>query len=105
MLQWNGKAGDGVFTVTDCGGPFFDFDINTNTWSEKVNADAYVLEWGTGKNATSYTYAIDEQVKLNQWDKYKSAWGIYKNMGGKLVNLHKFDATDSNIKTHARYND
>ena len=100
-----GKAGDGVFTVTDCGGPFFDFDINTNTWSEKVNADAYVLEWGTGKNATSYTYAIEEQVKLNQWDKYKSAWGIYKNMGGKLINLHKFDATDSNIKTHARYND
>ena len=101
----NGKAGDGVFTVTDCGGPFFDFDINTNTWSEKVNADAYVLEWGTGKNATSYTYAIDEQVKLNQWNKYKSAWGIYKNMGGKLVNLHKFDATDSSIKSHARYND
>ena len=101
----NGKAGDGVFTVTDCGGPFFDFDINTNTWSEKVNADAYVLEWGTGKNATSYTYSIDEQVKLGQWNKYKSAWGIYKNMGGKLVNLHKFDATDANIKTHARYND
>jgi murein DD-endopeptidase MepM/ murein hydrolase activator NlpD/beta-lactamase superfamily II metal-dependent hydrolase/3D (Asp-Asp-Asp) domain-containing protein len=100
-----GKAGDGVFTVTDCGGPFFDFDINTNTWNEKVNADAYVLEWGTSKNATSYTYSIDEQVKLGQWDKYKSAWGTYKNMGGKLVNLTKFNSEDANITSHARYND
>ena len=99
------KAGDGVFTVTDCGGPFFDFDINTNTWNEKVNADAYVLEWGTGNNATSYTYSIDEQVKLGQWDKYKSAWGVYKNMGGKLISFTKFNSEDANITSHARYND
>jgi 3D (Asp-Asp-Asp) domain-containing protein len=100
-----GKVGDGVLTVTDCGGPFFDFDINTNTWNEKTNLDVYVLEWGTGKNATSYTFSINEQVKLGQWDKYKSAWGIYKNMGGKLVNFHKYNSEDSSITTHPNYND
>ena len=100
-----GKAGEGIYTVTDCGGPFFDFDINTNTWDEKINADAYVLEWGTGKNATSYSYSIDEQVKLGQWDKYKSAWGIYKNMNGKLMNFTKFNTEDTNIKSHSKFND
>lgn len=83
---------------------FFDFDLYTTSWSGKTNYDVYVLEWGTGKNANSYTWALDLYSET-QWNTYKSAWDKYKTMGGKLVNFLKFNSEDANIKTHKRYND
>ena len=100
-----GKAGNGIFTVTDTGGCFFDFDIFTNTWAGKTNMDAYVLEWGTGKVAASYKWAINYYLGKNSWTKYIPAWNTYKNMGGKLINFHKYKSEDADIKSHPNYND
>lgn len=98
-------GGDGVVTVTDTGGPLFDFDLYTQSNIGKVNADAYVLEWGTGKIAKGYTYFIDYYLKNGQWNTYKSAWNKYKEMGGKLITFLKFSQEDANIKNHPNYND
>ena len=98
-------GGGGIYTVTDTGGPFFDFDIYTTTNISKGAYDAYVLEWGTGSVSQSYYKSIDEQVKLGQWNKYKSAWDNYKTLGGKLVSFTKYNQEDANIKNHPNYND
>ena len=100
-----GQAGDGIFTVTDTGGCFFDFDIFTNTWSGKANMDAYVLQWGTGKTAASYTWAINLYNSRGTWSKYIPAWNTYKNMGGKLMSFTKYNSEDANITSHTNYND
>jgi hypothetical protein len=98
-------GGDGVLTVTDTGGPLFDFDIYTTSNIGKTNSDVYILEWGTGSVAKGYTYFIDYYLKNGQWSKYKSAWNKYKEMGGKLISFLKFSQDDSNIKNHPNYND
>ena len=100
-----GQAGNGIFTVTDTGGCFFDFDIFTNTWSGKTNMDAYVLSWGSGKTAASYTWAIDYYVGNGRWSGLIKPWNTYKNMGGKLINFTKYNSEDANITSHAHYND
>ena len=99
-----GQAGDGIFTVQDTGGCFFDFDIYTNTWNGKKNMDAYVLQWGSGKTAASYTWAMDLYNSRGTWSKYIPAWNTYKNMGGKLMTFTKYNSEDSNIKNHPNYN-
>jgi len=99
-----GQAGDGIFTVQDTGGCFFDFDIYTNTWNGKKNMDAYVLQWGSGKTAASYTWAMDLYNSRGTWNKYIPAWNTYKNMGGKLMTFTKYSSEDSNIKNHPNYN-
>ena len=99
-----GKAGGGIFTVTDTGGCFFDFDIFTNTWSGKTNMDAYVLQWGSGKTAASYTWAMDLYNSRGTWNSLKAAWNTYKNMGGKLMTFTKYNNEDANITNHPNYN-
>ena len=102
-------GGDGILTVTDTGGPLFDFDLYTQNNIGKVNADVYILEWGTGKIAKGYTYFIDYYLNNGQWNdsthNYKKAWNKYKEMGGKLVSFLKFSQEDANIKNHPNYND
>ena len=98
-------GGDGILTVTDCGGPYFDFDICTTVSLSKSTTDAYVIEWGTGQVAQSYYKSIDQQKELGQWDKYKSAWNKYKELGGKLINFTRYNQEDTNIKNHPNYND
>ena len=101
-----GKVGTGIFVVQDTGGPLFDFDICTSSWSGKDNFDVYVLEWGdTSKIAKSYTWGIDLYVKNGSWSKYIKAWNTYKSMNGKLINYHKFNQEDSTITNHPNYND
>ena len=96
------KLGDGVVTVTDTGGPLFDFDIYTNAGIGKINADAYVLSWGSGKVAASYTEMIDFYNDA-QWSNLKSAWNKYKSMNGKLISFLQYSQKDANIKNHPRY--
>jgi 3D (Asp-Asp-Asp) domain-containing protein len=96
---------DGILTVTDVGGPYYDFDICTNQSMKKCNMDVYILEWGTGRIAPSYYKSIDQQIDLGQWDRYKAAWNIYKAMNGKLINFTKYNQEDTNIKNHPNYND
>jgi lysophospholipase L1-like esterase len=98
-------GGDGVLTVTDTGGCFFDFDLFTQSSIGKTNADVYVLEWGTGKVAPSYTWAINFYLGNGRWSGLISAWNTYKNMGGKLMSFTKFNQEDANLKNHAHYND
>ena len=100
-----GKAGNGIFTVTDTGGCFFDFDIFTSTWSGKANMDAYVLSWGTGKTAASYTWAINYYLGNGRWSGLIAPWNTYKNMGGKLINFTKYNQKDATITSHPNYND
>ena len=95
-------GGDGIVTVTDTGGPTFDFDLYTNAGIGKVNADAYVLSWGTGKVAPSYTWGLNFYNDA-QWNNLKSAWNKYKSMNGQLMNFLKFSQEDANIKNHSRY--
>ena len=96
------KLGDGIVTVTDTGGPLFDFDIYTNAGIGKINADAYVLSWGSGKIAASYTEMIDFYTDT-QWNNLKSAWNKYKSMNGKLMSFLHYSQKDANIKNHPRY--
>lgn len=95
-------GGDGIVTVTDTGGPIFDFDLYTTNSIGKVNADAYVLSWGTGKTAPSYTWGLDFYSD-SQWDGLKTAWAKYKSMNGQLINFLKFSQEDANVKNHKRY--
>ena len=98
----NKLGGDGIVTVTDTGGPLFDFDLYTNKSVGKTNADAYVLSWGTGKVAPSYTWGLNFYSD-SQWNNLKSAWNKYKSMNGQLMNFLKFNQEDTNIKNHKRY--
>ncbi len=105
-LQEKG-LGDGVLTVTDTGGPVFDFDIYTNHPDNigRTNMDVYVLSWGNDKIAQSYTAAIDASVKNGSWSKSKELWNKYKSMGGALVTFLKFQNIDKDISKHPKYND
>ncbi len=100
-------GGDGVLTVTDTGGCFFDFDLFTQSHIGKVNADVYVLEWGNEKNriAWSYTEAIDFYLGNGRWKGLIPAWNTYKEMGGKLMTFTRFNPKDTNLKNHPNYND
>ena len=100
-----GQCGDGVYTVTDTGGPLFDIDVCTSAQIGKTNKDVYILEWGTGSVAKGYQYFIDYYLNNGKWDTYKAAWNKYKEMGGKLINFTKFTQEDANIKNHPNYND
>jgi 3D (Asp-Asp-Asp) domain-containing protein/predicted RNA-binding protein len=93
---------DGIFTVTDTGGPTFDFDIYTSKSIGRLNTDVYVLSWGTGGIAPSYTWAINLYDE-NRWNNMRLAWEKYKVMNGKLVSFYRFNPEDATIKNHKRY--
>ena len=95
--------GDGIFTVVDTGGHFFDFDIHVpNAYASKIgkgNHDVYILRPGTGtaKDAgvtASYTYIANYYKKKGQWPKLVSAWNTYQKMNGKLIHFHQFNQED-----------
>lgn len=67
----------GIFTVGDTGGPFFDFDINTNKNIDKGPHDAYVLSWGTGPMMQSFEAAKNEQIRYGQWNRFKKMYENY----------------------------
>ncbi|MBV7274841.1 hypothetical protein JMF89_12345 [Clostridiaceae bacterium UIB06] len=68
----------GIFTVGDTGGPFFDFDINTNQDVDKGPHDVYVLSWGDGPMMQSFDAAKQEQIRYGQWNRFKSMYENYK---------------------------
>ena len=103
-----GVVGNGVYTITDTGNPTTDFSIHTNIKIPKKNRDVYILEWGDSSSsniAKGYEQFIDHYIDNGTWDKYKSAWNKYKEMGGILINFTKFTQDDINIKNHPNYND
>ena len=95
-------GGDGIVVVTDTGSPVFDFDIYTNKGLGKINTDAYILSWGTGEPAPSYTWALNN-CDNEQWKNIKTSWKKYKAMNGKLVNFLQYNTEDAYIKNNKRY--
>ena len=93
---------DGIFTVTDTGTPTFDFDLYTSTNIGKKNMDTYVISWGTGKIAPSYTWGLNHYDN-KQWNNLRIAWNKYKSMNGKLMTFLRFSQEDANIKHNKRY--
>jgi hypothetical protein len=93
---------DGIFTVTDTGSPTFDFDLYTSTNIGKKNMDAYIISWGTGKIAPSYTWGLNHYDN-KQWNNLRIAWNKYKSMNGKLMTFLRFSQEDANIKHNKRY--
>lgn len=95
--------GDGIYTVVDTGGHFFDFDIHVpNSYASKVgkgNHDVYILRFGTGTSkdagvAVSYTWIAKNYKKKGSWPKLVSAWNTYQKMNGKLIHFHQFNQED-----------
>lgn len=97
-----GIIGDGYYTVTDSKDCFSDFAIYTSTVISKASHKAYVISWGDGKIAPSFTYYM-KRYSDKLWNIYKNAWKSYKNMGGSVVNLWKFNNEDLTIKLQDRF--
>lgn len=96
-------VGDGIYTVVDTGGHFFDFDIHAPkeyvSKIGKANHDVYVIRFGTGTTkdagvAASYTYIANYYKKNGSWPKLVSAWNKYQKMNGKLIHFHQFCQDD-----------
>ena len=103
----NKGIGDGIFTVADTGGHFFDFDLHVpESYGSKVgkgNFDVYILRFGsgTGKNdpvAVSYTWIANNYKKKGQWPKLVSAWNTYQRLNGKLIHFHEFNKEDKSAQ-------
>lgn len=95
----------GIFTVEDTGGCCFDFDVCVSSSSigskfSSKSTKVYVLSWGSGSIASSFTKAVKAQGGI---DKYKTAWNNFKKTGGSTMNLLKFSKEDLNIKNQSWY--
>lgn len=93
----------GLFTVMDTGGHGMDFDIYTKKDIGKINADVYVVSWGKGPIAWSYTEAINYYLGRGIVERFNSAWALYNKMGGCLINFWKFKQDDKTIKSKSWY--
>lgn len=94
----------GLFTVMDTGGHGMDFDIYTKKEIGKINADVYVVSWGTGPIAWSFTQAIEYYIKTKKVERFNSAWSLYNKMNGCTINFWKYQTDDRNISTKSWYN-
>lgn len=102
--------GDGIFTVVDTGGHFFDFDLHMpDQYVAKIgkqNRDVYILRFGTGTEkdagvAVSYSWIAKDYKRRGQWPKLVSAWNTYQRLNGKLIHFHQFNKDDMNAQvTH-----
>lgn len=97
-------VGDGIYTVVDTGGHFFDFDIHVpDALASKVgkaNHDVYVLRFGSGTGqkdaiAKSYCGICEFYKNRKDWPKCVSAWRLYQKMNGKLIKFHDFCKDDA----------
>lgn len=105
-----GRAGckTGIFTVNDTGGFCFDFDLFLHQSSDSqagkmlgspFNTDVYVLEWGKGKTASSFTDMIVVCNKYYNLSSFHSAWTKYISNGGVTLNFLKYSNEDANIRS------
>ena len=96
-----------MFTVQDTGGFCFDFDVLTSKANSAISGNksykAYVVSWGSGKIAASFTKMKETCDKYYGPNKFKSAWNLYKTYGGSTMELLKFQQDDANIKNQPWY--
>lgn len=116
-----GKYGcsDGIITVADTGGHGFDFDLYLATSEQamsrlgysNMHTEVYVLEWGKGKVAASFTYIIEYYNKnLKRNDGKPGAYRFHRlfkeqmKHGGCTINFYKFQNDDANIRQQPWWN-
>ena len=61
--------------------------------------DVYVLEWGKGRIASSFTDMIKVCAKYYNLSSFHSAWTQYMKYGGCTINFTKFTNEDANIRS------
>lgn len=93
----------GLFTVMDTGGHGMDFDIFTKKEIGKINSDVYVVSWGKGPIAWSFTEAIEYYINNKKIERYNSAWDLYNRMNGCTINFWKYKTDDRDIKSKSWY--
>lgn len=109
-----GKFGnkDGIWEVKDTGGYTTDFDLliaKSDSQAEKLLGnplvtDVYVLEWGNGKTAWSFTEAIEWCNKYYGVGAFHTSWKTYMKYGGCTINFWRFKDHDKTIKSKSWYN-
>ena len=108
-----GKFGNktGIYTVADTGGFCFDFDLFLATSDSEaskklgspINTTVYVLSWGTGRIASSFTSMAKFCVNYYGAYKFHTAWTQYMKYGGCTINFFKFNSTDKTFKNNSWY--
>ena len=63
------------------------------------NADVYVLEWGKGKTASSFTDMIEVCNRYYGLTRFHSSWTKYISNGGVTLNFLKYSNEDANIRS------
>ena len=101
-----GKWGntDGIVTVSDTGVGCTTFDLYlgktlsdvTSKMNSPLNVDAYIIEYGTGKIAWSYTESFNWAYNYYNGNisRFKTAFNNYMQYGGTLINFWKFKDDD-----------
>lgn len=108
-----GKFGNetGIWTVRDTGGYSTDFDLliaKSDKEAEKLlgnplTTSVYVLEWGDGKTAWSFTEAIEWCNKYYGVGAFHTSWKTYMKYGGCTINFWRFKDHDKTIKSKSWY--
>lgn len=108
-----GKFGNetGIWTVKDTGGYSTDFDLliaKSDKEAEKLlgnplTTSVYVLEWGDGKTAWSFTEAIEWCNKYYGVGAFHTSWKTYMKYGGCTINFWRFKDHDKTIKSKSWY--
>ena len=66
--------------------------------------DVYVLEWGSGRVASSFTDMIEVCSRYYNLSSFHSAWNQYMKYGGCTIWFTKFQNDDANIKKSKWWN-
>ena len=87
----------------------FDFDLYLDATSDykaelklgnNIHTDVYVLEWGKGRIAPSFTDMIKGAYKYNhRLSRFHAAWTDYIKYGGTTINFLKYNSDDADIRT------
>lgn len=108
-----GKFGNktGIWTVRDTGGFTTDIDLliaKSDKEAEKLlgnplTTSVYVLEWGNGKTAWSFTEAIEWCNKYYGVGAFHTSWKTYMKYGGCTINFWRYKTHDKTIKSKSWY--
>ena len=108
-----GKFGNknGIWEIRDTGGYTTDFDLliaKSDKEAEKLlgnplTTSVYVLEWGDGKTAWSFTEAIEWCNKYYGVGAFHTSWKTYMKYGGCTINFWRFKDHDKTIKSKSWY--
>lgn len=108
-----GKYGNssGIYTVHDTGGYCFDFDLYLASSDSKASSmmssplytTGYVISWGDGRVASSFTDMVKVCKKYYNLSSFHSAWVAYMKHGGCTINFWKFNDDDKTFKDNSWY--